>query len=679
MDPWSSSTERRALVALVAIKIAGIVLIFDPFALETFNLPKSLFSRAVAWVIAAVLLSAFVRYGRAILPRSPVHVAVGALLLVTALSGLFAEDPYLALYGDNTRYLGLTFALDMAVLYAAVSVAFVGVADFAAVAVLAGAAGVICYAYAVLQLTGHDPIRWTSDSRSRPWGTSGNPDTLGHVLSVVVGVALGIAVTASGARTWLLRAAAASQIATTILVAGFVATRGTLLGMAAAFLSIPVVLMAKERLDLRRVARGALLAILLLVMLVLAIAVTPLGARAVQTIEGVGTRDRIQIYQSALAASAARPVLGWGPDNFRAAYPQVRQASGVLAPSAIESSTHNWILQALVTTGVLGLAATFALIAVTIVALMRGLRRRPTIAAPLLMGMAGYWAHALVSVGTINVDWFPWFAAAGAVTIGRASDSDPTASRPLPMTLRVGLVAIGLALGSLGLSALGASVDAARASAANNRGLPSVALSSAKAAVAADGGRPQYWNLLGHAYDIAARWGDAASAYAVAARRAPYDAEYWANLARSRALQARGGDLSGGGSTAAIAAARTGVQADPNNPEPNAVLAEVLNAFAQPDEALRRIATAIALSPGASSYELTAVSAAGRASDLPSARAALERVIAVRDTAGLRVALAQVALRQDDVPAARSNATRALQLDPANADALRILASTTDR
>jgi cytochrome c-type biogenesis protein CcmH/NrfG len=247
------------------------------------------------------------------------------------------------------------------------------------------------------------------------------------------------------------------------------------------------------------------------------------------------------------------------------------------------------------------------------------------------------------------------------------------------MTLRVGLAAIGLALGSLGLSALGASVDAARASAANNRGLPSVALSSAKAAVAADGGRPQYWNLLGHAYDIQAKWGDAASAYAVAARRAPYDAEYWANLARSRALQARGGDLSGGGSTAAIAAARTGVQVDPNNPEPNAVLAEVLNAFAQPDEALRRIATAIALSPGASSYELTAVSAAGRASDLPSARAALERVIAVRDTAGLRVALAQVALRQDDVSAARSNATRALQLDPTNADAQRVLASTTDR
>jgi len=54
----------------------------------------------------------------------------------------------------------------------------------------------------------------------------------------------------------------------------------------------------------------------------------------------------------------------------------------------------------------------------------------------------------------------------------------------------------------------------------------------------------------------------------------------------------------------------------------------------------------------------------------------LENAIASRETAGLRTALAALALKMGDREGARDNATRALQLDPTDPRARAILAAT---
>ncbi|MDQ2953122.1 MAG: hypothetical protein M3R54_12765, partial [Chloroflexota bacterium] len=92
--PFSRSTLQQLLVSLVAIKVAGLVLIFDAVGLQSFDLPKSLFGRAMEWLIAGALLIAVLRYGRSIVPRTPVHFAVVGILAVTALSALVAENSY---------------------------------------------------------------------------------------------------------------------------------------------------------------------------------------------------------------------------------------------------------------------------------------------------------------------------------------------------------------------------------------------------------------------------------------------------------------------------------------------------------------------------------------------------------------------------------------------------------
>jgi hypothetical protein len=54
----------------------------------------------------------------------------------------------------------------------------------------------------------------------------------------------------------------------------------------------------------------------------------------------------------------------------------------------------------------------------------------------------------------------------------------------------------------------------------------------------------------------------------------------------------------------------------------------------------------------------------------------LRPALDTKDTAVLRVAIAKISLALRDLPAARADALRALQLDPNNADAKSVLAAT---
>jgi len=170
---FDRSVIQQVLVSLVAIKIAGLVLIFDPAGLISFELPKSLFSRAMEWLVAGALLIALARYGLRIIPRSRLHVAVAAIVVVSALSTLFAENRYVALFGEENHYLGLTFVLDMALLYVAVAVAFRHREDWALLGGIMAFATTLVLAYAAIQYRGLDPLGWSVNARSSTFSTLG--------------------------------------------------------------------------------------------------------------------------------------------------------------------------------------------------------------------------------------------------------------------------------------------------------------------------------------------------------------------------------------------------------------------------------------------------------------------------------------------------------------------------
>ena len=120
-------------------------------------------------------------------------------------------------------------------------------------------------------------------------------------------------------------------------------------------------------------------------------------------------------------------------------------------------------------------------------------------------------------------------------------------------------------------------------------------------------------------------------------------------------------------------AARRAVAADPNSPEPSAVLADVASLTGDYDLALQAAARAVRLAPGRAEYEQLAIAAAIALSDPHAAANTIDELLALHDSAALRVARAKLALETNDRGVARDQANRALQLDPENREARAIL------
>jgi O-antigen ligase len=673
---FDQSALHFLIVSLVTIKVAGLILIFDPVGLLSFELPKSLFSRALEWLIAGALLIAFVRYGFGIIPRTRMHFAVAALVAVGALSTLFAENRYIALFGEEDHYLGLTFVIDMAVLYLAVAVAFRRPDDWALFGGILAFATALVLAYAAIQYLGRDPVGWNVNSRSSTFSTFGDQDTLGRYISLVVGACVGIAVLGGGWCSGAVRTIAAVLAAAGVMAASLLAVRGTLLGIAAILGALPFVYLRLRGGARRHLAVAAVGSVAIVAALGGLLFLTPVGVRTQTLARDPGTELRLRLFDSALHAFSDRPVLGYGPDNFAAVYPRYRQPGGTTV-GILDDDAHNWIFQTLATTGALGLLALLAAIGQSLFELWKFIGRRASpFGGALLLASAGYWVQASTTIASPSLDWFPYLVFGAIATMGdRSRLLAPLVPGGLVVRRAlVAVVAIGIAAGaSSGVRAFLANRNIAIA-AKEASGRPAVAMEAAESALAKDPGRAVYWYWLGRADEAQAAWSAAAAAYAAAATRAPYERAYWGRLAQSLTREAqRTGEQST--ASAAIAAARRGTEIDPNEPLAHIALAETAYALGEYDLSLRAAINVIALWPGADNDALV-TRAAARASDLREARILLEQALRLRDSAALHLALAQVAFNLGDKETARTQAERTLQLAPENTEARAILRAT---
>lgn len=670
---FDSSTLRRGLALLVALKIAGLIVLFDPTGADPF-LPKSVFSNGTAVVMVAMLALAAFRFGRAVLPRSQIHIGVVGFLIVNVVSAVVADSSYVAVFGDQDRYLGLTFAADMAVLYCAIAVSFRRIADWQTLAVAVAIASLLSIVYAAAQHLGLDPLRSGSGPR-RTSGTFPDPDALGHVLALLFGGALGLAAF-TDSRARLPRVAAAALAVVALGAAFLFATRGSLVGFIAAALVAVAIAARRRGLD-RRSLDACLLRALVVVTLATGVVTVlpPLAERVRAAASSVSFEDRSLVSESALAAFAERPILGHGPDNFGVAYPRYRQIGSATIPgAAMASSAYGWPGQVMATLGLIGLAAWLLLLAMTARSLwIRGLRHSPTIAVPVLLASVAYVVHGTFAVDSIGVDWWPWVAFAAAAVIDDLPNKAILPVRRMPAPAAFAVVGVAVFAALFGTATLRSNHDAQTSSIARAAGQADVAVAAAMASVAEDPGRAHHWNTLGLAEELAGDWRGASDAYAEAARRAPYDATYWSSLAMSRARQLLSGDESGGGAAVAVEAARRAVEADPNSPLPNGVLADLANLTGDYDLALRAAVHAVQLSPGDPAYEDLAIASALAVSDPHVGLSALDQLLAVHESAAIRVGLAKLALELNDRDGARRQASRALELDPQNRDARAIL------
>jgi O-antigen ligase/tetratricopeptide (TPR) repeat protein len=685
-DDFEKSNLRATLVGLIALKIVGIILIVDPLGLQAFNLPKTLFSHFSAWVLLGVLAASLLRYGPGIVPRAGIHLAVAGFVIASIAAAITAEDRYVALFGAQDSYLGLSFLADMVILYAATAVALRGVRDLALVASAAMGASLVAAAYAGIQYAGLDPIVWKVDpGLLRPFSTFGNPDQFGQFLSLSFGASLGVALCA---KRRLLAIVGGIFCVLFVVLAAIVATRGTLIGIAAAVGAGVILYVRLRRPPVRVILMGVLGTFVVIGLFTPIAAATPLGQRALGGVEEASA-GRLRIYAAAFLAFESRPVVGYGPDSFGVVYPRFGTPERRERFSDRQVSAHSWLLQTVVTTGIVGLVALLALLTVFVRAAWRsGIERAAVVVVPLMLASGAYWAHGMVGVGSITIDWLPWFTfgAVAAVTGRREPVVSPARARSARLALAGAAFVATAAVAAFGVNAFGANRDAQLARTAWTAGAMSVAGDAAASATQRDPGRAEYWNWLGLAREGEGDLERAEASYAAAATRAPYESTYWINLAliRARAIVASGASPLDG--AAALAAAERAVLADPRDWRAIGVLAEVADLFGPPEVAFRSAVRSILLNAGLEDFQLAfrgerrqeeiAASAALKLADASEARHALDEAVAAHDSATLRVALAQLALRTNDLNAARADAQRALQLDPENADARRILATT---
>ncbi len=683
---WNASGLRRAIVSLVALKIAGAVLVIDVThtLLQAFDLPKSAWSLATSLLLVALLAPAFARFGSAILPRSAIHVGVAAVVLASGIATAFAEDRYIALFGTQGRYLGFVFTLDMLVLYVAIATAYRARRDWAILfgAIIVG--GIAAGAYGLVQYAGLDPYTWSDDPRLRPFSTLGNPTIFGHLLSVAFAVGVGAFLAQPKQR--VVSSLGASLAIASLILSGIVATRGSALGLTSVVvLAIPVVIRA-HGLSSGAVRRAALGLGAVAVALILIYAFTLLGARvrtsfAFSPQEGFSpTADRVRVWQSVSQAALDRPIFGWGPDSVAVLWPRYRKPDDafIFANSTVTTdSAHDWFLQTAVSTGLVGLVASVTMVALTAGLLFfRDLRRVPEIAIPALLGLAAYVAQGLVSVGSVGVDWVPWVAAGVAAALSRSSGSDPISPRVVPSPVAALFLVAAVAAIAQEAPEIIANSQVRSARRLTDLGRPADGLIAADAAVRSDPGRADHWNELGRARFAGGAAGAGVEAFAVASSKAPWDPVYLSNLAIAQSAIATSSKRESDRSLAMSTAARA-VEASTNYAPAHATRAEIALSFGQNDVALSEAITGLSLTPRATpGLPDVCVSAAAGLPDPNEGRRMLENAIASRETAGLRTALAALALKMGDREGARDNATRALQLDPTDPRARAILAAT---
>jgi O-antigen ligase len=324
------------MLMLQAAAIALIALILTPGWFFYFDITPKLIVLLIAAGVALVPVR-----------RSPITVLAALTLISLAVSTACSSNPALSFYGSHWRQFGALAQAAVVILAAALAV---GTARITAILWTVSAAGAVTALYGIGQYLGWDPILPAAAYHVGEgiWTIVRPPSTLGYV---------------SYFATWLLfvfffSLALPGRLAKVCAVLALIAmlltgTRAAVLGLAAG----GAVWLFWRGL---RVPRRMLLAGLAGVLAIAAFYASPLGqplrSRARWFTEDPWGGARPLLWRDSLRMGLARPLTGFGPETFTAAFPHYESAALARAyPDFSHESPHNIFLDALVGQGIAGL------------------------------------------------------------------------------------------------------------------------------------------------------------------------------------------------------------------------------------------------------------------------------------------------------------------------------------
>ncbi|HEY5033506.1 MAG TPA: O-antigen ligase family protein, partial [Candidatus Dormibacteraeota bacterium] len=282
--------------------------------------------------------------------------------------------------------------------------------------------------------------------------------------------------------------------------------------------------------------------------------------------------ERLAIWKDAPALIAARPILGYGPDNFALVYPQFQTSN---RNAVLLTDPHEEALGVLATQGVVGFLAYLWILVAFVRAFWAGRHQRGAVA--LFAGWVAYQVSMQVDFSYIPTAVPFWlFAAAAVVTWA----PDLKSARVVAFPRRVAIPT--LAAGSLALAALAipaivlpylADADYYYSQAAPTLAEARAAIAQARsfapyeATYAVEAGNDALNQDANGLPAPDADWAAAREAYETAARLGSYFPETFQNLAIV--------DEHLGDHAAALAAARRALSLDPYDPDSRALLTKL--------------------------------------------------------------------------------------------------------
>jgi O-antigen ligase len=322
--------------------------VFAPPLFSPFWAPKMALLVGVAGAGLVVL-------GRDAIGRDRAALAALGFLVIAGLSALLSDDPVASVVGLHEVDGGLLFVAGCVAMWALgrhlrdAARARLPDALLAGIGLTAGVAWLQTLVHLRLDELG----LW---HETRAGALQGNPVYLG----ALAGAAL--VLVAARARTASARSLALGWLPLTVLLAGAAQLSGSRIALAAGLVAVAVSALAWAR-SRRGGVRGAAVVAAALVGVGLALLIAPSGgsatARSDASEVGTNWRSRVGIWDMGLQAASSEPLLGVGPGRFRAETSRlmpldVAQAHGA---DVLLVDAHDAPVEYLTTTGVLGLLA----------------------------------------------------------------------------------------------------------------------------------------------------------------------------------------------------------------------------------------------------------------------------------------------------------------------------------
>ncbi|HXF59738.1 MAG TPA: O-antigen ligase family protein, partial [Candidatus Saccharimonadales bacterium] len=397
MNPKSASRSIPELVLIALIALVPVV--FERLTQECFEIPQAALLATGALVLLGYALareagraSSWATRLKAWAARDLLGVGILLFLLSAVLSTLASPNPAQSLHGAPDSTAGLVAALSTAAVYfASRSVSRGDPRVLLRFARAAGCASAIASGYALLQLTGLDPLIWgrtaSYDGAVRIFGTLGHPNMLGAYLAMTMPLTIWLAVRAgSGAERslWALIA--------TVSVVTIAATlsRGAWIGLGAGAMAVALLAWIGKGRPAGKTStpRRSRLPMALLVSLaaalvaVLFFARTPMGphvldrVRQLTSLSAPTTQSRLHIWRAAWRMFQDHPAWGVGLDAFGTFFPRYRTAEYWRVEwGRTPNKAHNEALQILATQGLVGGIAALLVLALALRAIVSAARR----------------------------------------------------------------------------------------------------------------------------------------------------------------------------------------------------------------------------------------------------------------------------------------------------------------